>query len=84
MKRLSLIILFLTITNMYSDELACSKCKKAGEKFYTTTERVCPNCGATDLSTDWSGFIVLSTPEKSQVAKQLDITKPGKYAVKVS
>jgi|TARA_B100001167_G_C16708915_1_gene275437 DNA-directed RNA polymerase subunit E" len=59
-------------------ELACRKCRNI------TTGRVCPNCGATDLSTDWSGFIVLSTPEKSQVAKQLDITKPGKYAVKVS
>ena len=48
-------------------ELACRKCRNL------TTGRVCPNCGATDLSTDWSGFIVLSTPEKSQVAKQLDI-----------
>ena len=59
-------------------ELACRKCRNL------TTGRVCPDCGGTDLSTDWSGFIVLSTPEKSQVAKQLDITKPGKYAVKVS
>jgi len=59
-------------------ELACRKCRNL------TTGRVCPNCGGTDLSTDWSGFIVLAKPEKSQVAKQLDITKPGKYAVKVS
>ena len=59
-------------------ELACRKCKNI------TSGRVCPSCGGTDLSTDWSGLIVLSNPDKSQVAKQLDFTKPGRNAIKVS
>ena len=59
-------------------ELACRKCKNI------TSGRVCPSSGGTDLSTDWSGLIVLSDPDKSQVAKQLEFTKPGRYAIKVS
>ena len=59
-------------------ELACRKCKNI------TSGRVCHSCGGTDLSTDWSGLIVLSNPDKSQVAKQLEFTKPGRYAIKVS
>ncbi|MCH2404233.1 MAG: DNA-directed RNA polymerase, subunit E'' [Thaumarchaeota archaeon] len=61
-------------------ELACRKCKI----IIPSSGRVCPSCGGTDLSTDWSGLVVLSNPDKSQVAKQLNFTKPGRYAIKVS
>ena len=59
-------------------ELACRKCRAL------TTEKVCPNDGSTELSNEWSGLIVIIDPEKSQVAKTLNITKPGRYALKVS
>jgi DNA-directed RNA polymerase subunit E" len=59
-------------------ELACLRCKML------TTEKACPNDGSTDLSSEWSGLIVIIYPEKSQVAKTLGITKPGRYALKVS
>ena len=59
-------------------ELACRKCKTIA------SGRICPNCGGTDLSTEWSGLIVLSDPDKSTIGKQLEFTKPGKYAIKVS
>ena len=49
-----------------------------------TTGKVCPNCKSTDLSPDWSGIILVFEPDKSLVAKTLDITAPNKYALKVS
>ena len=59
-------------------EKACRKCK------VITTGKVCPNCKSTDLSTDWSGIIIVFNPVNSQVAKTLDITSPNKYALKVT
>jgi DNA-directed RNA polymerase subunit E" len=59
-------------------EFACRKCKTL------TTEKVCPNCGSTELSDEWSGLIIIVNPEKSQVARTLGITKQGRYALKVS
>jgi DNA-directed RNA polymerase subunit E" len=59
-------------------EQACRKCKML------TTEKACPNDGSTELSNEWSGLIIIINPAKSQVAKTLGITKPGRYALKVS
>ena len=59
-------------------ELACRKCKML------TSEKSCPNDGSTELSSEWSGLIIIISPEKSQVAKTLAITKAGRYALKVS
>jgi len=49
-----------------------------------TTDKACPNDGSTELSSEWSGLVIIINPEKSQVAKTLAITKPGRYALKVS
>ena len=59
-------------------EVACKKCKTI------TTGKVCPVCKATDLTTNWSGIVVIFDPLKSQIAATLDISVPHKYAVKVS
>ncbi|HXY55977.1 MAG TPA: transcription elongation factor subunit Spt4 [Nitrososphaerales archaeon] len=59
-------------------ELACRKCRTL------TTEKACPNDGSTELSNEWSGLVIIINPEKSQVAKTLNIAKPGRYALKVS
>ncbi len=59
-------------------EFACRKCR------LLTTGKICPNCESTDLTLDWSGLTVILDSENSEVAKTLSITKPGKYAVKVS
>ena len=59
-------------------ELACRKCKML------TTEKACPNDGSTELSSEWSGLIIVIDQEKSQVAKTLGIVRPGRYALKVS
>jgi len=59
-------------------EKACRKCK------VITTGKVCPNCKSTDLSSDWSGIILVFDARNSQVAKTLEIVSPNKYALKVT
>jgi DNA-directed RNA polymerase subunit E" len=59
-------------------EFACRKCKTL------TSGRICPNCKSKDLSPDWSGLVVVNDIDSSLVAKTLNITKPGRYALKVS
>ena len=59
-------------------EVACKKCKAV------TTGKVCPVCKSTDLTTNWSGIVVVFDPLKSRVAATPDISAPHKYAVKVS
>jgi DNA-directed RNA polymerase subunit E" len=59
-------------------ELACRKCKAL------TTGKVCPVCHSQDLSADWFGLVLITNIENSYVAKILKITKPGRYALRVS
>ncbi len=59
-------------------EFACRKCKTL------TTGRICPNCHSTELTPDWAGLIVVVQPDKSTISKTLGISKPGRYALKVS
>ena len=59
-------------------ELACRKCRAI------TTGRVCPICKSSDLTADWIGILLVVNPQTSQVAKTLNITQKGKYALKVT
>lgn len=64
---------------------ACRECH------FLTTEDRCPNCRSTNLSSSYTGIVVIlpgrdtrSDPRKSSyVAARLNIDKPGKYALKV-
>ncbi|MEM5815271.1 MAG: transcription elongation factor subunit Spt4 [Candidatus Aenigmatarchaeota archaeon] len=56
--------------------LACRNCK------FLTTEKICPNCGSSNLSSSWKGVIVIFSVE-SMLAKSANINKPGKYALYV-
>lgn len=58
-------------------ERACTGCN------LITQEEVCPNCGGSSFSEEWMGCIIVLDPEDSQIAKRLEISKPGKYALKV-
>jgi len=53
---------------------ACRNCRRF------TTEKVCPVCKSTNLSTSWKGMIIIVDTE-SEMAKMLQITEPGKYAL---
>ena len=58
-------------------EQACRECQRIVEGL------VCPICGSSSLSKDWSGYVVILDTKGSEVAKKLGITLPGKYALKV-
>ena len=54
----------------------CRNCRRF------TTEKVCPNCKSTNLSGSWKGAVVI-LDVNSEVAKALNISEPGKYALYV-
>ncbi|MBD3405491.1 MAG: hypothetical protein GF411_05065 [Candidatus Lokiarchaeota archaeon] len=68
-----------------------AKMKACRDCHFLTNESQCPNCKGTNLSTSYTGIVVilpardpLEDPRKtSYVASRLNIDKPGKYALKV-
>ena len=58
-------------------EKACKRCKRivAGKQ--------CPICKGQDLTPHWRGLVVILDPDKSEIAKSLNIELPGEYALKV-
>ncbi|MBR9681079.1 MAG: DNA-directed RNA polymerase subunit E'' [Candidatus Altiarchaeota archaeon] len=62
---------------MVSKSKVCRKCRVfvSGKK--------CSTCGETDFSTTYAGIAVIMDPNKSEVAKKMDVSIPGKYALKV-
>lgn len=61
---------------MVSKTKACRKCKALyeGDK--------CPNCESSEGIEGWKGKAVIINPEQSEIAKKINITKPGTYAIK--
>ncbi len=55
---------------------ACRNCRRF------TTEKFCPICKSTNLSTSWKGLVVIVSAE-SELAKNLNIVEPGRYALYV-
>jgi len=55
---------------------ACKTCH------FLTESDVCPNCSI-PTSKRWRGYVIILDPERSQVAQKMNITKAGKYALKV-
>jgi len=59
------------------EEKACRICYRITEK------DTCPNCGSHSLSYDFKGVVIIIDEKKSIIAKKLNITQPGKYALEV-
>ena len=55
---------------------ACTACKLISNKDH------CPNCGNT-TSDNWSGLLIITDPEESSVARELNITVAGEYCLRV-
>jgi DNA-directed RNA polymerase subunit E" len=49
---------------------------------FISEESVCPLCGS-PTSKNWSGFLAVLDPEKSDLAEAMNITVAGNYALKV-
>ncbi len=56
---------------------ACKKCSMLSEDVDP-----CPNCGG-ELSKDWQGYLVVVDHSRSEIARRLNITVNGRYALKV-
>ena len=44
----------------------------------------CNRCPSAQVTTDWQGYVIIMDPERSQIAKRLNVDRPGKYALKVN
>ena len=55
---------------------ACKAC------YFLSEELQCPNCGQA-TSKNWSGLLTIIDPSASELAKTMNIQKPGTYALKV-
>jgi DNA-directed RNA polymerase subunit E" len=58
-------------------EQACRECRRIVEG------QICPICNSASLSKDWSGYVVIIDPKDSILAQKLEISLPGRYALKV-
>ncbi len=54
---------------------ACRNCRTL------TYEKICPKCKSTNLSASWKGIVIIVDPENSQIAKELNISEKGEYAL---
>ena len=55
---------------------ACTKCHRIMD------EDICAICKIS-TSKNWSGFLIVVDPESSNIAKELNISLPGEYALRV-
>lgn len=60
---------------MSEKENVCKHCKRF------VMGNVCPVCNTKDFTKSWKGIVVINDPNNSEVAKILEITAPGKYAI---
>lgn len=58
-------------------EKACKNCKLI---YY---EDSCPSCGKKEVSDTFKGKVEIVNSEKSEIAKELKISKDGLYAIRV-
>ena len=56
---------------------ACKVCRT----IYEGTE-ACPECGSKEYTESFKGKIQMLNPEKSEIAKKLNIKNKGKFAIK--
>ena len=54
------------------------------DKLIIAQGNICPLCGATNLTTKWSGHVVILNVEQSQVAKKLGYKVNGTYAININ
>ncbi|MCP4761013.1 MAG: hypothetical protein GY870_04470 [archaeon] len=63
--------------NTITKQRACKTCH------LITRKQLCPQCKTHSLSDDFSGQIFILDPSHSELSKIMNITVPGKYALRV-
>lgn len=64
------------------DKVVVAGDKKKGEAKGGADENVCPMCHSPTSKT-WQGYVIIQDPKRSRIARKMNITAPGKYALKV-
>ena len=57
---------------------ACKNCRY----IIYTNDKICPKCGG-ELSEKFSGMVIVLDPERSEIAKVVEVNAVGSYAIKV-
>ena len=60
--------------------LVCRECHRVLE---VNEGDQCPVCGSNSLTEDWAGYVIIAHPEESEIAREMEVDEPGKYALKV-
>lgn len=63
-----------------ASRLVCRECHRVLD---VSEAQQCPHCGSTSLTEDWAGYVIITHPEESEIAREMDVDEPGKYALKV-
>jgi len=63
-----------------ADRLVCRECHRVQD---ASNEENCDACGSSSLTEDWAGYVVIAHPERSEIAREMEVTEPGQYALKV-
>ncbi|WP_410766442.1 transcription elongation factor subunit Spt4 [Haloferax sp. DFSO60] len=64
---------------MARKRIACRECHFVNDP----DSQTCDNCGSTSLTEDWAGYVVITHPERSEIAEEMNVSEPGGYALKV-
>jgi len=59
-------------------------CKKCGYVLEDPAVEECPICQNKKFTTFWKGSVIVNDPENSEVAKKLNITQKGKFALRIN
>ena len=66
---------------MFSDiamsEKACRNCRSL------IRSNVCIDCKIANTTDDWTGLVIILEPQKSEIAKRMNVDQPGRYALRV-
>lgn len=57
---------------------ACKRCKTIFEG-----KDICPNCDSKDFTEGFKGRIVVLNPEKSIIAKELNLKDKGEFTIRI-
>ncbi len=53
------------------------------DRMIITHGEKCPLCGSSDLTTKWSGYVIVLNAEKSDIAKKLDFKVNSTFALNI-
>ena len=71
--------------NMPKQPFACGECNRILPDPEKKNDPVqCMSCPNAPVTTDWQGYVIIMNPERSEIAKRLNVDRPGKYALKVN